>query len=354
MEDPQQTIVETIKTTFQHTFKTGNILIDTMINATIIMVAGFAATGVGTMLQDFSLRGIFERFLNFFGVRRQEIIITGMITRTDDKHWPTFSQRFKAVLYQIKKLKLKDSKINGLREIKIDNETDFFVSQSMYFTFVPGVYGYIWNYEREKSGQSGKSYTEEQYTVQIYSWGKTLQELKDVLDGWEQEYQQSFVKQSIVLKGKTMKSKDGWGAQTFDFSDRFFAVLHKISTLDHGDSASDLVELHLREPSRLTMESNDAETPEHLRRQISRLLPKNFKINEDVVGEIDWSEDKLDGSMHTSIIYYTISIFSTTLSSKQLSALVSTWEKEYEDFKFAGNGLRYYTYSPVQRKSSKE
>ena len=91
MEDPQQTIVETIKTTFQHTFKTGNILIDTMINATIIMVAGFAATGVGTMLQDFSLRGIFERFLNFFGVRRQEIIITGMITRTDDKHWPTLS-----------------------------------------------------------------------------------------------------------------------------------------------------------------------------------------------------------------------------------------------------------------------
>ena len=57
--------------------------------------------------------------------------------------------------------------------------------------------------------------------------------------------------------------------------------------------------------------------------------------------------------MHTSI-YYTISIFSTTLSSKQLSALVSTWEKECEDFKFAGNGLRYYTYSPLQKKSSKE
>ena len=69
MEDPQQTIVETIKTTFQHTFKTGNILIDTMINATIIMVAGFATTGVGTMLKDFSLRAIFKRFLKNFGVQ---------------------------------------------------------------------------------------------------------------------------------------------------------------------------------------------------------------------------------------------------------------------------------------------
>ena len=127
MDDPQETIVETIKTTFQHTFKTGNILVDTMINATIIMVAGFATTWVGTILSNFSLRGIQERFLNFIGYRKQEIIITGMITRTDDKHWPTFSPRFKAVLHQIKKLQLSEAKINGLKEIKIDNGTDFFV-----------------------------------------------------------------------------------------------------------------------------------------------------------------------------------------------------------------------------------
>jgi hypothetical protein len=226
MEDPQDTIVETIKTTFQHTFKTGNILFDTMINATIIMIAGFATTWVGTVLSDFSFRSIQERFLNMFGFRRQEIIITGMITRTDDKHWPTFSQRFKAVLHQIKKLKLKEAKISGLQEIKIDNETDFFVYQSLYFTMAPGVHGNIWKHEREKAGQSGKSYTEEMYTVQVYSWRKGLQELKDVLEGWEKEYKQSFVKQSIVLTGTTTKSKGGWGGETFDFSDRFFAVLH--------------------------------------------------------------------------------------------------------------------------------
>ena len=64
MDDPDETMTETIKTTFQHTFKTGNILIDTVINATIIMVVGFATTSVGSLLQDFSLRRVFERILN--------------------------------------------------------------------------------------------------------------------------------------------------------------------------------------------------------------------------------------------------------------------------------------------------
>ena len=219
MDDPDETMTETIKTTFQHTFKTGNILIDTVINATNIMVVGFATTSVGSLLQDFSLRRIFERILNLFGIRKQEIVINGMITRTDDKHWPNFSERFKAVLYKIKKLKLNESKINGLKEIKIDNEYDFFVSQFRYFIFSPGIYGEIWKSEEQKSGQSGKSYTEELYTVEIYSWKKTLQELKDIVETWENEYKQSFRKQSILIRGKTMKSKDGYGGESFDFSD---------------------------------------------------------------------------------------------------------------------------------------
>ena len=94
-----------------------------------------------------------------------------------------------------------------------------------------------------------------------------------------------------------MKSKDGQEAKTFDFYDRFFAVLHKISTLEHGDSAYNLLELHLCEQSRLTIESDDAETSEHPNCQISRLLPKNFNINEDALAEIEWSEDNLEGTM---------------------------------------------------------
>merc|ERR1712025_1553101 len=37
-----------------------------------------------------------------------------------------------------------------------------------------------------------------------------------------------------------------------------------------------------------------------------------------------------------------------------LSSLVTVWEKEYEDFKYSGNGLQYYSYNPLKKKTSKE
>ena len=52
MDNPEATMVETIKTTFQHTFKTGNILLDTMINATTIMLAGFATAWIGSITSN--------------------------------------------------------------------------------------------------------------------------------------------------------------------------------------------------------------------------------------------------------------------------------------------------------------
>merc|ERR1719481_908656 len=52
---------------------------------------------------NLSLSRIMNGILYYLGSRKQCIQITGMITRTGDKHWPTFSTRFKSVLYQIKK-----------------------------------------------------------------------------------------------------------------------------------------------------------------------------------------------------------------------------------------------------------
>jgi hypothetical protein len=267
-----------------------------------------------------------------------------MITRTDDKHWPTFSTRFKAVLYQIKKLKLAESKINGLKEIKVDNETDFFVFQPLYFQFCPNVFGNFFGYETQKSGQTGGAYTEEHFTIEIYSWRKDLQELKDILETWEAEYQSSFVKQTITLTGKFEKDKMGYGIQVFEFSERFFAVLHKICNLDHGNRNHDLVELHLKEPGRSNPFDDSPETPEHKRKEMSRLVPKQFKFDENISGTIDWYQDK--DNKNTRI--YTISIHSTMLTSSEMSAIISNWEKEYEEFKFCQNGLRFYSYNPVQ------
>ena len=197
-----QSLTETIKTTFQHTFRTGNVLWDTVINSLIIMSVGYVTTWIGFIIGSFSLKGIKNELLFQFGFRKQSIRITGMITRTGDKHWPTFSPRFKAVLFQIKKLELSESKINGLKEIKIDNDTDFFVHQSLYFKFCPDVFAHFWGCANMKSGQSGSA-----YTIEIYSWKKNLQELKDLLEVWEVEYKTSFVKHTIKLTGKWRRTR---------------------------------------------------------------------------------------------------------------------------------------------------
>merc|ERR1719312_136015 len=297
-------------------------------------------------MNSLSLSRITNGILFLLGSRKQSIEITGMITRTGEKHWPTFSTRFKAVLYQIKKLKLTDSKIVGLKEIKIDNETDFFVYQPLKFQFSPTVFGDFNGYELQKPGTNGGSpYTEEHFTIVISSWKKTLQELKDILETWEDEYKSSFVKQTITLTGTLEKDKSGFGIQSFEFSDRFFAVLHKISSLDHGDTNPDLVELHLKEPGRQNPFGNSTETPEHKRREVSRLVPKEFQFDEKISGTLDWFEDKENKAKKI----YTISIHSTLLTSIQMSAAISNWEKEYENFKFCQNGLRFYSYNPTPK-----
>jgi len=346
MNDPSLTLTETMKTTFQHTFRTGNVVWDTIINSLIIMFIGYLTTWCGFLTSNLSWERIMSGISFLLGSRKQSIKITGIITRTGDKHWPTFSTRFKAVLHQIKKLKLADSKICGLKEIKIDNETDFFVSQPLYFQFLPNVFGDFSAYETQKSGQSGGSvYTEEHFTVVIYSWKKTLQELKDILETWEVEYRSSFIKQTITLTASLEKYKHTGEITSFQFSDRFFAVLHKIGNLDHGDSNPELVELHLKEPGRENPFVTNSDIPEHKRRNVSRLVPKEFQFDENISGTLDWYEDKDSKSK----MIYTISIHSTNLTSTQMSSGITSWEKEYENFKFCQNGLRFYSYNPTHK-----
>ena len=145
------------------------------------------------------------------------------------------------------------------------------------------------------------------------------------------------------MTGTLEKDKSGFGIQLFEFSDRFFAVLHKIGSLDHGDTNPNFVELHLKEPGRQNPFDKDIETPEHKRREVSRLVPKEFQFDEKISGTLDWFQDKENKSK----TIYTISIHSTMLTSIQMSAIITTWEKEYENFKFCQNGLRFYSYNPT-------
>ena len=91
-----------------------------------------------------------------------------------------------------------------------------------------------------------------------------------------------------------------------------------------------------------------------MQRNVSRLVPREFKFNDKVDGEIQWSKDTGDDNNWTNTIVYTIKISSVELTSKELADLVIRWEKEYEDFKFSGSGLRYYVYNPHDGESSQE
>ena len=166
-----------------------------------------------------------------------------MITRTAESNRPVFSTRFKAVLHKIKKLELAKAKITGLKEVKIDSEQDLFVAQLRSFYFTPEVEGDIsLDFVDKPGGPAGGSYTEENYGIEVFSWTKSLEELKMIVETWEKDYQESFIRQTITLSGKVIKmektgSFGGKGGRHFDFSDRMFAVLHKISTLEFNNSA---------------------------------------------------------------------------------------------------------------------
>merc|ERR1719461_1914022 len=86
-----------------------------------------------------------------------------------------------------------------------------------------------------------------------------------MIDQWEKAFKTSCRNQEIVLHGKIIKQKNGSG-NNWEFSDRFFAVLHKISKLELGDTPVQLFELHLKEPGKSYAHCNDPQLPDHLKR----------------------------------------------------------------------------------------
>jgi len=331
---------ETLKTTFHHQFRTGNVVMDTAINGLIILVMGTLTASVGSVWQGLSWHRIKYGVLQLLGYRRQSLNLRGMITRTGQKNWESFTHRFKAVLFQIKKLQLAESKINRMRELRIGtNETDLFVEQALYFQFCPEVRGYIMSAEVNKNSQNS-TYTEETFNIEIFSWTKSLEDIIKLLDSWEKEYTRSFTKQTVKLIGTI---KEDFSMEKHQFSDRFFAVLHRISCLDHT-GVPDLVELQIVEPGRANPYDRDSkETPEHKRKKISRILPKKFQIDERLSGEIEWDRQKEGFAFLTT---YNISINSYVLSSQQISDIIADWETEYESYKFHLQGLRFFAFNP--------
>ena len=67
--------LETIKTSFLLNFRTGNVLLDTMINGLIIMAVGYVTTSMGAISRNFTLTKMREGFLWLLGYRKRSIFI---------------------------------------------------------------------------------------------------------------------------------------------------------------------------------------------------------------------------------------------------------------------------------------
>jgi len=242
-----------------------------------------------------------------------------------------------------------DSKIKELVEVELeDDQRVYFVGQSYWKSFTIGD-GLLCRCHRapakERGGGygQGEAFVQENWEIEIFSRTKSLEEIELTIDQWEKAFKTSFRNQEIVLHGKIIKQKNGSG-NNWEFSDRFFAVLHKISKLELGDTPAQLFELHLKEPGKSYAHCNDPQLPDHLKRDISRILPKKFQFCDQVDGAVEVHKIDQDDK-YQDTYQYQIKITSATRTSKELVDLIKTWEKEYEDYRFSSKGLKYYSYA---------
>lgn len=137
--------------------------------------------------------------------------------------------------------------------------------------------------------------------------------------------------------------KRGYNA-TFDFSNRFLAVLHKMKNLNHHlPNIKVLTEIHLEEPAKDRYSRGDSEEEEQ--KSAEALVPILCEIEKDVFCKIEWKTDK------DELTQYSIKIFSEDLSIIDLTNHLDNWEKEYNVHNQVGGGLKYFVFNPSNNDS---
>ena len=203
-------ILETLKSSFMFNFRTGNVMIDTMITGFIIMVSTYlfnAASKVFNNLDMFSWYG------NWTNVeKRSKIMISGRkLQGADSRTRLHYSTNFFAVLYQIKKLSCTEANIRELSELPVEapdnvsydynsNEegdeektsrgtaTNLIVSQVAPFKMTEDVMCSV-NITKENQGNEKNPVRAEEFTITLYSDTLNADELRLVLTGWVKEYE---------------------------------------------------------------------------------------------------------------------------------------------------------------------
>jgi len=208
----EQQVIETLKSSFLFNFRTGNVMIDTVVTGFIIMFTTYVFNSANNLFKNWDWDRLFGLYKT---ERKSTIIISGKKLQGTDNTRLEYSTNFFAVLYQIKKLDCVKSNIHELSEVPIqepedvsyhydddysdgneDKEktskgmgTNLIVSQTEHFKMTDDVSGCV-NISKENEGGEKNPVKTEEFQITLYSETLNADELRSVLQGWVKEYEQ--------------------------------------------------------------------------------------------------------------------------------------------------------------------
>ena len=334
--------LETLKFQLLQSFRTGNLILDTMIAGLIISCSGYIFDRLRLLVNIPLCLSYLGDFI--LGRKTHEIIIRGQKIQTGSATRNEFSQKFKAVLHKVKKLDFKEADINKIEEVESSGGCIGLVRQRHPFKFTHDVFGSM-EVETDES-KSETPVRTEKYTVRVFSSTLGLDELDKLVKQWEKEYSNHVnadTRNSITITGRKVADLK---ARVVEFSDKFHAVLHQISKLNcHESEVKHLSEVHF--------DLDDPFKPNVDKKRQSGLVvlqDKPFKLTEEVFGILTVKKDSEEGKCEVPSETYTITLFSDILTVDQLTTLLNTWVHQWEERVNSGDGLKYFTYNGFSKK----
>jgi len=406
-------IVETLKSSFLMSFRTGNVVVDTIMTGVLVCLTTYLVS----MVRNLQYVNPREVLLSWFGPTKPQenkIIVSGKKIQGADKTRVEYSTTFCAVIHQIKKLDCVQADITELSEIEIktdyeskfesylamrrssydnadddddekerDVELSLIVSQDKPFKLAEDVYGIVKIYKERKDAldsldrkEEGKNdLKSEEFQIVVKSAVLSMDSLRSIVKGWIYEYQQSMKhrENKIIVSGVKMQSSY---RTRLEYTPTFYAVLHQIKKLDCGKAnITELREIDMKgydehaetrkkisylDPRNKKEDDDDEEKEADTEANLMVNQSKPFKLADDVYGMVKIKkggdnninkERNKDADGKSEEIEITIK--TSVLSMNSLRLIVNGWIQEYQQSVAPDQNLRYFCYSPLQESPNK-
>ena len=202
-----------IKSSFLFNFRTGNVIVDTLLTGMIIMLSTYLFNL--TQQMDLDLMRLVRFWYSF--KQTSSIVISGKKLQGSNNTRLEYSTNFFAILHQIKKLDCVSSQIHQLSEVPIQEpsgvsysyedysddsyqedrrdsatskgfETNLIVSQTEHFKMTEEIYGFI-NISKETDNNEKNPMKTEEFQITVSSKVLNADELRQTLAEWVDEYE---------------------------------------------------------------------------------------------------------------------------------------------------------------------